>query len=68
VYEECNSEQQVSADTAAYYEYRDGGGLEADLAKLRKLVAYDNGGILAPGVTIATNDSGTAEAVTKGAS
>jgi hypothetical protein len=42
--------------------------LEADLAKLRKLVAYDNGGILAPGVTIATNDSGTAEAVTKGAS
>jgi hypothetical protein len=68
VYEECNSEQQVSADTAAYYEYRDGGGLEADLAKLRKLVAYDNGGILAPGVTIATNDSGTAEAVTTGAS
>ncbi|MFC8065511.1 hypothetical protein [Streptomyces sp. NPDC057293] len=38
VYEECNSEAQVSADTAAYYEYRDGGGLEADLAKLRKLV------------------------------
>ncbi|WP_109030142.1 hypothetical protein [Streptomyces rubrogriseus] len=38
VYEECNSEQQVSADTAAYYEYRDGGGLEADLAKLRKLI------------------------------
>jgi hypothetical protein len=28
----------VSADTAAYYEYRDGGGLEADLNKLRKLV------------------------------
>lgn len=38
VYEECNSEAQVSADTAAFYEYRDGGGLEADLAKLRKLV------------------------------
>ncbi|MCM8552318.1 hypothetical protein [Streptomyces sp. STCH 565 A] len=38
VYEECNSEAQVSADTAAYYEYRDAGGLEADLAKLRKLV------------------------------
>ncbi|MGW7617405.1 hypothetical protein ACWGLG_16365 [Streptomyces antimycoticus] len=37
-YEECNSPEQVSADSAAYYEYRDGGGLEADLAKLRKLV------------------------------
>jgi len=38
-YAEVNSEQQVSADSAAYYEYRDGGGLEADLEKLRKLVA-----------------------------
>ncbi|WP_369211317.1 hypothetical protein [Streptomyces flavofungini] len=38
-YEEANSEQQVSADSAAYYEYRDDGGLEADLVKLRKLVA-----------------------------
>jgi hypothetical protein len=38
VYEECNSPQQVGADGAAYYEYRDGGGLEADLVKLRKLV------------------------------
>jgi hypothetical protein len=37
-YEEVNSEQQVSADSAAYYDYRDNGGLEADLAKLRKLV------------------------------
>ncbi|WP_069883534.1 hypothetical protein [Streptomyces luteocolor] len=37
-YEEANSEQQVSADSAAYYEYRDGGGLEADLVKLRALV------------------------------
>jgi len=38
VYEECNSSEQVSADAAAYYQYRDGGGLEADLAKLRTLV------------------------------
>lgn len=37
-YEEVNSSAMVSADSAAYYEYRDGGGLEADLAKLRKLV------------------------------
>lgn len=37
-YEEANSVEQVSADSAAYYEYRDGGGLEADLAKLRALV------------------------------
>ncbi|WP_309049106.1 hypothetical protein [Streptomyces sp.] len=37
-YAEVNSEQQVSADSAAYYDYRDGGGLEADLAKLRKLI------------------------------
>ncbi|MEV0556236.1 glycosyltransferase family A protein [Streptomyces sp. NPDC050597] len=37
-YEEVNSEQQVSADSAAYYDYRDNGGLEADLVKLRKLV------------------------------
>ncbi|WP_275558508.1 glycosyltransferase family A protein [Streptomyces sp. 5-6(2022)] len=38
-YEEANSSEQVSSDSAAYYEYRDGGGLEADLEKLRKLVA-----------------------------
>ncbi|MGW4076053.1 glycosyltransferase family 2 protein [Streptomyces asiaticus] len=38
-YEEANSAEQVTADSAAYYEYRDGGGLEADLEKLRKLVA-----------------------------
>ena len=37
-YEECNSPEQVSSDAAAYYEYRDNGGLEADLAKLRKLI------------------------------
>ena len=37
-YEECNSPEQVSADSAAYYDYRDGGDLQADLAKLRKLV------------------------------
>lgn len=37
-YEEVNSPEQVSSDSAAYYDYRDNGGLEADLAKLRKLV------------------------------
>ncbi|WP_186319231.1 glycosyltransferase family A protein [Streptomyces sp. SAJ15] len=37
-YQEANSAEQVTTDSAAYYEYRDGGGLEADLAKLRKLV------------------------------
>lgn len=37
-YEEVNSDTMVSADSAAYYDYRDNGGLEADLAKLRKLV------------------------------
>ncbi|MFD7705689.1 glycosyltransferase family 2 protein [Streptomyces sp. NPDC059786] len=62
-YEEVNSEQQVSADTAAYYEYRDGGGLAADLEKLRKLVAYSQGGILQPGATIATNATGAGEEV-----
>jgi hypothetical protein len=39
-YEECNSPEQVSADSAAYYAYRDGGGLEADLDKLCALVKY----------------------------
>ncbi len=37
-YEEVNGPEMVTADSAAYYEYRDGGGLEADLAKLRTLV------------------------------
>ena len=41
-YEECNSEAQVSADSAAYYDYRDNGGLDTDLAKLRALVQYGN--------------------------
>ncbi|WP_330172972.1 hypothetical protein OG875_04835 [Streptomyces sp. NBC_01498] len=39
-YEEVNSESMVSADTAAYYDYRDNGGLEGDLVKLRVLVEY----------------------------
>ena len=38
VYEECNSQEQVASDSAAYYEYRDGGGLAADVSKLRALV------------------------------
>ncbi|MDQ0791987.1 glycosyltransferase family 2 protein [Streptomyces sp. B1I3] len=37
-YEEVNSEAMVSADSTAYYDYRDNGGLADDLAKLRKLV------------------------------
>jgi hypothetical protein len=37
-YEEVNSDAMVSADSTAYYDYRDNGGLEADLVKLRKLV------------------------------
>lgn len=37
-YEEANSSDQVAKDSAAYYDYRDNGGLEADLDKLRKLV------------------------------
>lgn len=39
VYEDCNSPERLSGDSAAYYDYRDNGGLEADLTKLRKLVA-----------------------------
>jgi hypothetical protein len=79
-YEECNSPEQVSSDSAAYYAYRDGGGLEADLDKLRALVKYgqvpqryalgidqyDNGGLLQPGITMAVNASAEAEPV-KGA-
>lgn len=37
-YEECNSSEQVTADAAAYYDYRDNGGLAADLTKLNALV------------------------------
>lgn len=37
-YEEVNSDAMVTADSTAYYAYRDGGGLEADLLKLRKLI------------------------------
>jgi hypothetical protein len=37
-YEEANSSEQVAKDGAAYYAYRDEGDLDADLAKLRKLV------------------------------
>ncbi|MFE0470495.1 hypothetical protein ACFW2V_02615 [Streptomyces sp. NPDC058947] len=37
-YEEANSSDQVAKDSAAYYDYRDNGGLDADLDKLRKLV------------------------------
>ncbi|OMI34393.1 glycosyltransferase family 2 protein [Streptomyces sparsogenes] len=65
-YEEANSSEQVSADSAAYYEYRDGGGLEADLDKLRKLVAYSHGGTLIPGQSVAVNTSGEPETVVKG--
>jgi hypothetical protein len=37
-YEEVNSAEQVSSDSAAYIDYRDNGGLEADLTKLRALL------------------------------
>jgi hypothetical protein len=37
-YAEVNSPEQVSSDSAAYIDYRDNGGLAADLDKLRKLV------------------------------
>ncbi|MET7975739.1 hypothetical protein ABZW44_22390 [Streptomyces mirabilis] len=37
-YEEANSSEQVAKDSAAYYDYRDNGGLAADLEKLRALV------------------------------
>ncbi|GGU62758.1 glycosyltransferase family 2 protein [Streptomyces lavendofoliae] len=36
-YAEANSTEQVTADSATYYDYRDNGGLGADLDKLRKL-------------------------------
>jgi hypothetical protein len=37
-YAEVNSSEQVTADSATYYTYRDEGGLEQDLAKLHALV------------------------------
>ena len=37
-YVEVNSSAQVAADSQAYYAYRDGGGLTADLDKLRALI------------------------------
>jgi len=41
-YQECNSSEQATADATAYYAYRDDGGLEADLAKLKTLVEYEH--------------------------
>jgi hypothetical protein len=40
-YEEANSQERVSGDSAAYYAYRDEGGLDSDLKKLRALVEAD---------------------------
>lgn len=37
-YEEVNSSEQVTADSEAYHDYRDNGGLQADLDKLRALL------------------------------
>ena len=37
-YAEANSPEQTSSDSAAYYDYRDNGGLQADLDKLRGLL------------------------------
>lgn len=37
-YAEVNSQEQVHADTTAYFRYRDEGGLEADLIKLKELL------------------------------
>jgi hypothetical protein len=50
-YQECNSSEQATADATAYYAYRDEGGLEADLKKLRQLIVYSGGGVLEPGLT-----------------
>ena len=41
-YEECNSAEQVTADAVAYYDYRDNGGLQADLDKLGALLYGDS--------------------------
>lgn len=37
-YEDVNSQTMVAADSAAYYAYRDNGGLAADLVKLKELL------------------------------
>jgi hypothetical protein len=37
-YAEVNSAEQIASDSAAYYAYRDGGHMDADLAKLRALI------------------------------
>lgn len=37
-YTEVNSQEMVAADSAAYYHYRDDGGLQADLVKLKELL------------------------------
>ncbi|MFF3324953.1 hypothetical protein [Streptomyces sp. NPDC002889] len=37
-YQECNSSEQSTADATAYFDYRDNGGLQTDLAKLRALI------------------------------
>jgi len=37
-YTESNSRAMVAADSAAYYDYRDNGGLAADLVKLKELL------------------------------
>ena len=37
-YQECNSSEQSTADATAYFAYRDGGGLDVDLAKLHALI------------------------------
>lgn len=37
-YTEANSQETVTADSAAYYDYRDNGGLQADLDKLKALL------------------------------
>lgn len=38
VYADCNSSERNESDSAAYYDYRDNGGLDADLEKLRALL------------------------------
>lgn len=37
-YTDANSAQRVAQDSAAYYEYRNNGGLDADVAKLKALI------------------------------
>jgi hypothetical protein len=38
VYEDANSADRVSTDSAAYYKYRDEGGLDVDVTKLKTLL------------------------------